>query len=97
MARFTFDYSYQSKTLNGQTYVGFVDPTETGPADVDAYWVANARVSLLREGNWEVTLFANNVLDEEYEQYRQAAVNSSNIAVDGMPRTWGVRFKMDFN
>ena len=94
--RFTFDYSYQSETNLNQTWVGFVDPTETGSTDVDAYWIANARISLLSENSWELTLFGDNIFDEEYEQYRQAAVNSSNIAVDGMPRTWGIRFRKDF-
>ena len=94
--RMTFDYSYQGETNTGINYVGFVDGNDVGSADVDAYWIANARISLISNDDLELTLFANNLFDEEFEQYRQAAVNSSNIAVDGMPRTWGVRFRKHF-
>ena len=95
IASATFDYSYQSETLTGDTYVGAVDASETGLLDVGSYWIANLRLTLANIDSWELTLFAQNVFDEEYEQYREA-VNSSNMAVDGMPRQWGVRFTKDF-
>ncbi|MAJ50683.1 MAG: hypothetical protein CMB82_03580 [Flammeovirgaceae bacterium] len=95
VGRATFDYSYQSETNLGDTYVGAVDPTETGSLDVDSYWIANVRLSIAQTDSWEVMLYAQNVFDEEYEQYKEA-VNSSNMVIDGMPREWGIRFTKDF-
>ena len=101
MARFAVDYSYESETLGNDELVNQV-PLATGPysatsvsGELDDYWLVNARVSLISEDSWEVTLFGNNVLDEEYETSR-GFFDHVNVVSVGMPRTYGIRVKADF-
>jgi iron complex outermembrane receptor protein len=59
----------------------------------DSYTVVNARASLLQtEGNWEVALWATNLLDEDYfqEAFSSTDVLGSLAKFPGEPRIWGL-------
>ena len=68
----------------------------TTPARLDARTIVNARVSLISQNNWELTAFGHNILDEKYlEAFNRW--NRGLSMVPGMPSTWGIRFRMDFD
>jgi outer membrane receptor protein involved in Fe transport len=70
-----------------------VSPTRGRIYDVDSYGLLDARVTLQPEagGPWSVTLFAQNLTDEEYDVTRNFFLPDNSIGIAGRPRFYGVR------
>ncbi|MEZ5497901.1 MAG: TonB-dependent receptor [Steroidobacteraceae bacterium] len=77
----------------------FLEPNNRKYLEEDGYFLANARVTLLRpEGPWQVAAWVRNLTGEEYRSAAQdlaLALGFSEIVV-GQPRTWGVEFEYKF-
>jgi len=59
--------------------------------DVDAYWLANASVTLSpAEGPWTAGVWVRNLFDEEYDLTRNF-FTEAEVGQRGTPRTYGVR------
>ena len=93
--RIAFDYSYESETKEFNKFLTGHVFGEQIPTDIDSHWIVNAQVSLIHEDRWELTLFGTNILDEEYDTFRDF-FDSATVASVGLPATWGVRIKYDF-
>ena len=64
--------------------------------DVEAYWLANASVTVGPENaNWSVTFWARNLFDQEYDLTRNF-FTSADIAQPGRPRTIGARLSLQY-
>lgn len=64
--------------------------------DVEAYWLANASVTVGPEAaNWSVTFWARNLFDQEYDLTRNF-FTSADIAQPGRPRTIGARLSLQY-
>ena len=64
----------------------------------DGFWVLNGRASLLREGNWDVSVWAKNLADERYVvQGVNQLVLGFGYRVYGPPRTFGISVSKAFN
>ncbi len=93
-ARFVVDYSYEDEVSGTDIWTNDLTGTVSN-FDLDSYWLVNARVSIMNNESWEVTLFGDNIFDEEYVvQY--ARFNRGVVQAVGLPSTYGVRFKYDF-
>lgn len=93
--RIALDYSYESETKEfNKFFTGHVFGEQI-PTDIDSHWIVNARVSLIQEDKWELTVFGTNILNEKYDTYRDF-FDSATVASVGLPATWGVRFKYNF-
>ena len=90
------DYSYISDETREEIFVGFVDPTETGPLALDGYFLVNARIGLAKEDDWEVVLFADNLFNEKYLNFR-GRFDSAYVEAGGEPFSWGIRLRKSFN
>ena len=77
----------------------FLEPNNRKYLEEDGYFLANARVTLLRQnGPWQVAAWVRNLADEKYRSAAQdlaLALGFSEIVV-GQPRTWGVEFEYKF-
>ena len=63
----------------------------------NGYWVVNGRVSLLREGDWDVSVWGKNLADKRYVvQGINQLVLGFGYRVYGPPRTFGVSFTKNF-
>ena len=89
------DYSFESEETRVDIFEGFVDPTETGLFALESYFLANARISIAKAEDWELSLFGKNIFDEEYLQFR-GFFDSAIVEAGGQPRSWGARFTKDF-
>lgn len=71
----------------------------TADNKIKAYTVVNARFAYQSDNDWELALFARNLLDEEYllsnVQGQGATTGSPNLS-RGLPRMWGVEFTQRF-
>ena len=92
--RFVVDYAYQDSVETDRTWT---DPLtgDVNGFELPSYWLVNARLSLLNAESWEVTLFAANLLDEEY-LLDYSRFNQGIVQTVGLPRTYGLRFTYDF-
>ena len=75
-----------------------VDPV-TGAVGVRGGYsqkLVNARIALASEETWELTLFGHNVTDER-NWNGLGGFNRSLATVPSLDRTWGLRFRYDFN
>jgi outer membrane receptor protein involved in Fe transport len=81
-------YSYRDKLTSV-----LVSPTRGRIYDVDSYGLLDARVTLqpAAGGPWSVTLFAQNLTDEEYDVTRNFFLPDNSIGIAGRPRFYGVR------
>jgi iron complex outermembrane receptor protein len=76
-------------------------PNPVGGPDLKAYrggyseTLFNGRIAVGNGENWEVTLFAHNLGDEQFLR-GQGGFNRSRSTVPGMERTWGLRLRYDF-
>jgi iron complex outermembrane receptor protein len=88
-ARLSIDGRYQSKT--------FKDALNDPLIASDAFWVWNGRLSVLREDNWDVSLWAKNIGDKRYvtQGLNQLVLGTGN-RVYGAPRTWGASVSKSF-
>ncbi|WP_246495875.1 TonB-dependent receptor [Ameyamaea chiangmaiensis] len=65
--------------------------------DVAGYSLWGATMSFgPRDGKWSISAFGNNIFDKKYDVERNYFVNGTNIAMAGMPATWGVRAGVNF-
>jgi len=89
------DYSFESK-VDASSRVWTDSLTgEVNDFSLPSYWLLNGRISLADAESWEVTLFGDNLLDEEY-LLTYTRFNQAVVQVVGMPRTYGLRFRYDF-
>ncbi len=67
------------------------------PYNVKGYTLANVNMTLApQNGRWNVALFGENIFNRRYDVTRNFFVGGDNIALAGMPATWGVRFGMKY-
>ena len=81
--RLQLDYSYNDgyRSILGRAY------------DLESYWLANARVSLLQsEDRWELALWGRNLTNEEYFTDKNFYNEASVMGAVGAPRTYGINF-----
>ena len=84
--RIAGDYSYESEAT------ALTNPEFTR----DSYVIVNARIGLIGANeNWDVSLWARNLNDEEYANSRDI-FNQAFVQFPGMPRTYGLRFGYRF-
>jgi iron complex outermembrane receptor protein len=87
--RFSIDGRYQGLTFKD----GLNDPLIAA----DAFWVWNGRISLMRTGGWDLSVWGKNIADERYvtQGINQLALGTGN-RVYGAPRTFGVSLTKTF-
>ncbi len=81
------DYSLRStyRSLFGSLY------------DVAGYTLVNANVTLSpKGGRWSLSAFGQNILDKQYDVDRNFFVAGDDVALAGLPATWGVRASVNF-
>lgn len=63
---------------------------------IDGYWLANARIGIAaQDGNWDISLFARNLADEEYLVFNNTlGFGATQIA--GTPREYGLELRKTF-
>ncbi|MDF2179009.1 TonB-dependent receptor [Aliiglaciecola sp. CAU 1673] len=74
-------------------------PGLTGDNKVEGYSLVNARIAYRSNDDWQVALFARNLLDEEYllSGYGGQGENTGSANLSpGLPRMWGVEFSQSF-
>jgi outer membrane receptor protein involved in Fe transport len=92
--RLVIDYSYEDSMDTDRTWTDVLTGAVSS-YELPSYWLVNARISLLNHESWELTLFGDNLLDEEYLlQYTR--FNEGIVQQVGMPNTYGLRFRYDF-
>jgi len=75
------DYSHSSSQ--------FLDPILSPQSEIDGYGVVNVRANLFSENDgWRVTLFANNLFDEDYYTQLIASPGAAALLVNPMVATW---------
>jgi len=71
------------------TYYSLFGPTY----NVAGYTLWGATASFgPHNGRWTLSAFGNNILDKKYDVTRNFFLNGDNIALAGMPGTYGIRF-----
>ena len=81
------DYSLRStqRSLFGTLY------------NVAGYTLFNANATLSpKNGRWSVEAFGQNILDKRYDVTRNFFVVGDDIALAGLPATWGVRLSVNY-
>jgi len=68
------------------------NPTPSRYLVIDGYAIVNARIGLRRSNGWSVSVWARNLLDEDYYEMLQPVGGNTGIYVGflGDPRTFGV-------
>jgi iron complex outermembrane receptor protein len=87
------------RTLNDDINTPEALLTNTPFSRTASYTVVNARVALLQpDGNWEVTLWSDNLFDEEYfiEAFDTFDPIGATAKLAGAPRTWGLSVNYNF-
>ena len=74
------------------------DPSDSAYTRIDGYTVLNASVGLRHAGPWEISLWARNLLDEQYMQNLTVQAGNSGLIVGtpNDPRTVGVALRAKF-
>ena len=66
-------------------------------ASSNGYWVINGRISLVRDGDWDVAVWGKNLADKRYVvQGINQLVLGFGYRVYGTPRTFGISFTKNF-
>ncbi len=95
----SYDWTVSGFAVTAETNYSYRDeyPSWLGPKyDVEAYWLANASVTVGPEAaNWSVTFWARNLFDQEYDLTRNF-FTSADIAQPGRPRTIGARLSLQY-
>jgi iron complex outermembrane receptor protein len=87
--RLAVDGRYQSSA--------FKDALNDPIIATEGYWVWNARVSILRKGDWDFSAWGKNLGDKRYvTQGVNQTVLGSGFRVYGAPRTYGVSVSKNF-
>ncbi len=88
-ARLNLNGRYQSST--------FRDALNDPIIEADGFWTLDARLSVLREGDWDVSLWGRNITDERYvTQGVNQLPFGLGFRVYGAPRTFGVTLAKHF-
>ena len=88
-ARLAVDGRYQSSA--------FKDALNDPVVAVDAYWVWDARASILRKGDWDLSIWGKNLGNKRYvTQAVNQTVLGVGFRVYGAPRTYGVSISKSF-
>ena len=103
----TLTYSYRDTSYS----FSVTDPSDTDPSTIKGYGLANLNFGFKPDtGNWQVSLYARNLLDKEYTMGSFAVAGYGNTSfagagpynVDprvqfaGIPRTVGATFRYNF-
>ncbi len=65
--------------------------------NVAGYTLFNANATLSpKDGRWSISAFGENILDKQYDVERNFFLNGDDIALAGLPATWGVRLGVNF-
>ena len=65
--------------------------------DVAGYTLFNASAALSpKNGRWTLAAFGQNILDKQYDVTRNFFVQGDDIALAGLPATWGVRLSVNY-
>ena len=73
----------------------FVIEPEMAPLRQDDYGLLTARLSYILDEHWEVSVWGNNLTDEDY--FDDVVANASGLrASRGAPRTYGVEVRYNF-
>ena len=95
----SYDWTVSGFAVTAETNYSYRDeyPSWLGAKyDVEAYWLANASVTVGPEdANWSVTFWARNLFDQEYDLTRNF-FTSADIAQPGRPRTIGARLSLQY-
>jgi outer membrane receptor protein involved in Fe transport len=95
----SYDWAVSGFAVTAETNYSYRDeyPSWLGARyDVEAYWLANASVTVGPEdANWSVTFWARNLFDQDYDLTRNFFTNAS-IAQPGRPRTIGARLSLQY-
>jgi len=95
----SYDWTVSGFAVTAETNYAYRDeyPSWLGARyDVEAYWLANASVTVGPEdANWSVTFWARNLFDQDYDLTRNFFTNAS-IAQPGRPRTIGARLSLQY-
>ncbi|MNS31989.1 Pesticin receptor precursor [compost metagenome] len=95
----SYDWTVSGFAVTAETNYAYRDeyPSWLGAKyDVEAYWLANASVTVGPEdANWSVTFWARNLFDQDYDLTRNFFTNAS-IAQPGRPRTIGARLSLQY-
>ena len=85
-----------SYSYSGEFEYDFVATPSTSELKQEAVGLLQARVSYVPDGaSWQVSLWGNNLTDEEY--YTEKVANENSLRVNYQPpRTWGVDVRYDF-
>ncbi|MCZ8018369.1 TonB-dependent receptor [Novosphingobium sp.] len=88
-AKLAVDGRYQSSA--------FKDALNDPVVAVEAYWVWNARASILRKGDWDLSIWGKNLGNKRYvTQGVNQTVLGVGFRVYGAPRTYGVSISKSF-
>ncbi len=95
----SYDWTVSGFAVTAEANYAYRDdyPSWLGPLyDVEAYWLANASLTVGPENaNWSVTFWARNLFDQDYDLTRNFFTNAS-IAQPGRPRTIGARLSLQY-
>lgn len=95
----SYDWTVSGFAVTAETNYAYRDkyPSWLGARyDVEAYWLANASVTVgPKDANWSVTFWARNLFDQDYDLTRNFFTNAS-IAQPGRPRTIGARLSLQY-
>ncbi len=65
--------------------------------NVAGYTLVNANVSFSpKSGRWSIAAFGQNILNKGYDVTTNYFVTGDDIALAGLPATWGVRATVNF-
>jgi iron complex outermembrane recepter protein len=65
--------------------------------DVPGYALLNGSISLTpKDSGWGLSLFGQNLTNTRYDVTRNYFVDGDNVALAGMPATWGIRATANF-
>ena len=93
--------------LSGEAYVHlevtsrddtYGDPSDSQYTLIDGYSVVNASIGIRNAGPWELSLWARNLLDENYMQNLTVQAGNSGLMVGtpGEPRSVGITLRASF-
>ena len=65
--------------------------------NVAGYTLWGANIGFGPKNNrWNISAFGNNIFNKQYDVERNYFVNGDNVALAGMPATWGVRASVNY-
>lgn len=103
------EYAHELRigSLSGEAYLhleitsrsdAYGDPSDSQYTLIDGYSVVNASIGLRQVGPWELSLWARNLLDEDYMQNLTVQAGNSGLIVGtpSDPRSIGVTLRTSF-